>query len=71
MLYCLAAYIQTDVSSQLADLNQKRDTLTSQMGKLQKECRDMHVKEKDAIRDLQKVKEQMDSVLKESQALKN
>jgi hypothetical protein len=36
------------------------------MGKLQKECRDMQVKEKDAIRDLQKVKEQMDSVLKES-----
>lgn len=41
------------------------------MGKLQKECRDTQVKEKDAIRDLQKVKEQMDSVLKESQVLKN
>ena len=40
------------------------------MSKLQKECRDMQVKEKDSIRDLQKVKEQMDSVLKESQALK-
>jgi len=66
LLYCLANYIQSDIPSMLSDLNQKKDTLTFQLGKLQKDCRDMQTKEKDAMRDVSRMKEQMDSVLKES-----
>ncbi|TNV74321.1 hypothetical protein FGO68_gene4570 [Halteria grandinella] len=71
LLHSIAMYLNVDISSQLSELTAKKDTLTNQLSKLQKDCRDMNTKEKDALREAQKAKQQLEQALADSQSFKN
>lgn len=70
LLYTLGAHLTLEVPSQIAEANQKKEMLTQSLAKLQKECRDMNAKEKDAVKESLKFKEQADIVSTENNSLK-
>ncbi len=70
VLYTLGAHLTLEVPSLIAEANQKKEMLTQSLAKLQKECRDMNAKEKDAVKESLKFKEQADIVSTENNSLK-
>ncbi len=57
LLYTIGAYLAIEVPSQISEANLKKDTLTSSLTKLQKECREMSTKEKEAQKEAQRYRE--------------
>jgi outer membrane murein-binding lipoprotein Lpp len=49
--------MQVELGGQMSEMQAKRETLTNQLAKLQKDCRDMSTKEKEAQKEAQKAKQ--------------
>jgi seryl-tRNA synthetase len=64
-VFSLSSYSQ-EQAAQTAEIISKKDTLALQLGKLQKDCRDLMQKDKD----WQRIKEQNETVQQEKDALK-